>query len=90
MPRWLRWLTYAHDPEAHRMLDEIRAQVEALTLQAKAGGVALTIAPRVPILLDCGDTSESYATNGDGRTECLDHYNQRLAKVRARAPRVPA
>lgn len=80
-PRWLRWLTYAHDPEAHQALAGIQSTLDALAAQVAA---ALPVKPSAPMhhtaTLDCGHASVSWATDSDGTTECSDCYEWRVRR----------
>jgi hypothetical protein len=89
--RWLRkiWttLTYAHDPEAHRLIEEVLKRVDAIAKQAHLP-VHPVPEPAKAVRHDCGHETVSFATNGDGRTECSDCYTERWRLYRRR-PQIP-
>jgi hypothetical protein len=90
MKAWLKrvWkaLVYAHDPEAHRLIQAVLDRVDALARQAHLPVMVVpTEAPR-EMRHDCGHVTVTYATNGDGRTECDRCYTARWANYRRPEP----
>ena len=85
--RLWRRLTYAHDPEAHRLLQEVLKRVDALAKQAHLSITEVGAGQAEPVRHDCGHLHASYASNTDtGRTECGDCYTDRWANYRRPPP----
>lgn len=78
--RWLRWLTYSHDPELHAKLD-------ALTARLDAAGPRL-LAPEAPKLmrLDCGHEDTGFVKDGNGITACRACDQHKWTLVPSKAP----
>lgn len=82
MPRWLRWLTYSHDPEAHGRLAAIEQRLDVLLKATPAAKPA-----PVPRRHDCGHEDASYSTDGNGTTRCRACQDKWLrARTRDKAP----